>query len=235
MERLLEQGLSLAEIGRRLGRHESTVAYWLRQYGLQAVGQGRHAPKGALARVDLTSFVEAGMSVAEIAQATGRGKTSVRHWLREYGLRTVWAERREASRVARPEMTLACAKHGMTTFRLRAAGGYRCAKCGADAVTRRRRKIKRILVLEAGGACSLCGYDHCLAALEFHHVVPADKRFSMSHRGVTRSLARAREEAQKCVLLCANCHAEVEAGMTTLPGRDCAPLQSVRIPVDHPG
>jgi hypothetical protein len=36
---------------------------------------------------------------------------------------------------------------------------------------------------------------------------------------VTRSLARARDEARKCVLLCANCHAEVEGGFTQLPLR----------------
>jgi hypothetical protein len=60
-----------------------------------------------------------------------------------------------------------------------------------------------------------------MAALEFHHVAPDDKRFSLSHRGVTRSIARARAEASKCVLLCANCHAEVEAGIAklTLPDR----------------
>lgn len=34
---------------------------------------------------------------------------------------------------------------------------------------------------------------------------------------MTRSIERAREEAAKCVLLCANCHAEVEAGVRSLP------------------
>ncbi len=66
---------------------------------------------------------------------------------------------------------------------------------------------------EAGGACRMCGYTHCMAALEFHHLVPAEKAFAVSEEGVTRSLARARAEVRKCVLLCANCHAEVEAGM----------------------
>jgi hypothetical protein len=77
-------------------------------------------------------------------------------------------------------------------------------------------RSKRILVEEAGGVCTVCGYSRCIVALEFHHVAREDKRFSMSHRGVTRSLERAREEARKCVLLCANCHAEVEAGVVVL-------------------
>jgi hypothetical protein len=80
-------------------------------------------------------------------------------------------------------------------------------------VARRRRKVKTILVAEAGGACMLCGYDRHPGALQFHHRDPAQKRFSLSAQGVTRSLERAREEARKCALLCANCHAEVEAGL----------------------
>lgn len=216
LEQFLSQGHSLAEIGRRLDRHESTVAYWLNRYGLEARGRKRHAAKGGLTRAQLVPFVEAGMSISEIAVAVDRGKATVRHWLQEYGLKTVWAARREASKEGRREMTLRCAVHGMTTFRLRATGGYRCARCGAEAVSRRRRKVKRILVDEAGGVCTLCGYSRCIAALEFHHMARADKRFSMSHRGVTRSLERAREEARKCVLLCANCHAEVEAGVVVL-------------------
>jgi hypothetical protein len=34
---------------------------------------------------------------------------------------------------------------------------------------------------------------------------------------VTRSIASFREEIAKCVLLCSNCHAEVEAGVRSLP------------------
>jgi hypothetical protein len=51
----------------------------------------------------------------------------------------------------------------------------------------------------------------------FHHVDPGEKAFAFSRHGVTRSLAAARAEAAKCVLLCSNCHAEVEAGTAKLP------------------
>jgi hypothetical protein len=91
-------------------------------------------------------------------------------------------------------------------------------RCRAEAVTRRRR-VKEILVAEAGGACRLCGYDRCPAVLQFHHLDPGQKRFALAARGVARSLASARVEAAKCVLLCANCHAEVESGLVDLPLR----------------
>lgn len=76
---------------------------------------------------------------------------------------------------------------------------------------------RRSLVDEAGGRCSLCGYDRCVGALVFHHLDPAAKAFGLSARGLTRPLAELRREARKCVLLSANCHAEVESGLTALP------------------
>jgi transposase len=222
LEQLLGQGLSLAEIGRRVDLHESTVGYWVERYGLEAVNRAKCAPRGGIDRDELVALVEQEMSIAQIAEAVGLSKTTVRHWLREFGLKTRWAERRRASADGQQQIMLDCPRHGVTPFKRRAAGGYRCAKCRAEAVTRRRRKVKRLLVEEAGGRCSLCGYSRCIAALEFHHRVPADKRFSLSHRGVARSLAKARAEASKCALLCANCHAEVEAGVVTLPSPDDA-------------
>lgn len=225
LKQMLDEGLSLAEIGRRVGRHESTVAYWLAQHGLKANGRERHAPKGALGREQLTELVDAGLSTSQIAEALGRTRTTVRHWLAEYGLRTQWAERRSALREGRRELRLRCATHGVTTYRLSGRAGYRCAKCMSDAVSRRRRKVKQILVEEAGGRCRLCGYDRCVSALEFHHVDPSEKRFELSQRGVTRSIERARAEASKCVLLCSNCHAEVEAGVATLTDRDVPAVQ----------
>ena len=85
---------------------------------------------------------------------------------------------------------------------------------------------------EAGGACAACGYSRYLGALAFHHVDPTAKRFTLAGEGVTRSLASAREEARKCVLLCANCHAEVEAGLHALQPKQVPAEQVV---ADIPG
>ena len=67
--------------------------------------------------------------------------------------------------------------------------------------------IKKQIVEDHGGKCIRCGYNKCIAALEFHHRVPADKAFRIG--GNTRSLETQRKEAEKCDLLCANCHREV--------------------------
>jgi len=77
--------------------------------------------------------------------------------------------------------------------------------------------VKQALILEAGGGCVLCGYDRYQGALQFHHLDPSTKEFALSREGVTIAIDRSRAEAQKCVLLCANCHAEVEGGVASLP------------------
>ncbi len=110
-----------------------------------------------------------------------------------------------------------CPAHGEAIYvRYGERDHFRCLSCRRERVIARRRKVKRILVEEAGGACVLCGYHRCQGALVFHHVDPATKEFALALNGVARSLARSRAEAAKCVLLCANCHAEVESGMTGL-------------------
>jgi len=100
---------------------------------------------------------------------------------------------------------------------LEGCGSYRCKRCRSEAVARRRRKVKQLLVKQAGGRCQLCGYERCLAALEFHHLDPKEKSFGLAQRGITRSIEEVRREAEKCLLVCANCHAEIEAGATTVP------------------
>jgi hypothetical protein len=83
-------------------------------------------------------------------------------------------------------------------------------------VLRRKQKIKRLLVEEAGGRCAVCGYDRCIINLTFHHVDPARKSFGLS-MDTTKALAAYREEMRKCVLVCANCHGEIEAGLVPSP------------------
>ena len=170
-------------------------------------------------RAELQRLIEEGLTVRQIAQRVGRGATTIRYWLTRHGLRTAAAEQRALRRrgllAERVERT--CAVHGAQPFFLDNAGRYRCPRCRVESVQRRRRKVKEIIVMEAGGACLVCGYDAFIGALEFHHVDPATKSFGLAHGGLTRSLAVIRVEARKCVLLCSNCHAEVEGGFRALP------------------
>ena len=108
------------------------------------------------------------------------------------------------------------ARSGITRCRTAGTLRYRCRRCVGEAVTRRHRKLKQLLVEEAGGGCAVCGYVRCLANLHFHHVDPAEKSFEIQ-MGSGKSLAAYREEVRKCVLVCANCHGEIEAGTDSFP------------------
>jgi 5-methylcytosine-specific restriction endonuclease McrA len=214
LEGWIAEGLSLDAMGRRAGRHPSTVAYWLGKHGLRAVHAEAHAARGALAEPELRELIDAGLSVRDIARDMGRSAATVRHWLRVHGLETrLTAARRLVAAAAGQDLELACRRHGRTAFRARSSDGqYRCLRCQSEQVIERRRRLRAQLVAEAGGACAICGYDRYVGALHFHHLDPATKRFALGG-GATRSIERNRAEAAKCVLLCSNCHAEVEAGL----------------------
>ena len=113
-----------------------------------------------------------------------------------------------------------CPRHGTVLFRQFREGArkprWRCTRCCGEAVTRRHRKLKQTLVDEAGGACVVCGYAKCLVNLHFHHVDPATKSFGLTV-ALGKGIAKLREEAAKCILVCANCHGEIESGMIECP------------------
>ena len=86
---------------------------------------------------------------------------------------------------------------------------------------------KLALLRERGTRCSRCGYDRNIAALVWHHRAPALKAFELDLRAFSnRALVELRNEALKCDVLCANCHAEVHFPQCTLEA-----LISVPVPV----
>jgi len=183
--------------------------------------------RGGLPREQLAPLVDAGMTIAQIAAEVGRTTTTVRVWLKRHGLRTAASQHADVARDGRDagkeRMIMQCPSHGEVAFVLEGRGYYRCTQCRQERVARRRRRIKEILVEESGGACCVCGYKRYLGALQFHHVDPEQKRLGLSRAGITLSIATLRHEATKCVLVCSNCHAELEGGVIELPAKDRRP------------
>jgi hypothetical protein len=220
LEGYLDQGLSLQKIGKLVGKDPSTVGYWVQKHGLVAVNRDLYAPRGGIPREKLEPLVDQDLSEPAMAERLDRSVSTIRYWLKKYGLKPARLGRdewRRARAAGLKHLIRHCRHHGRTSFVLESSGYYRCRKCRSAGVAKRRRVVKRRLVEDAGGACQLCGYDRCEAALHFHHLDPSQKLFPLSLRGVTKGIATIRAEAEKCVLLCANCHAEVEAGVRELP------------------
>lgn len=90
----------------------------------------------------------------------------------------------------------------------------------SEAVKKWRKSTKERLLLAMGNKCVICGYDKCVSALDFHHVDPKTKSFSLaSARGSIKNWKTLVEEVKKCVILCANCHREVHADIAKIPER----------------
>ena len=87
-----------------------------------------------------------------------------------------------------------------------------CSLCSSRNHTKRNIDKRLKAKKDKGGKCFICGYDKFIGALEFHHINPNTKEHSLVHT-FKLSDTKIKEELDKCVLLCSNCHKEVHAGL----------------------
>jgi hypothetical protein len=73
-----------------------------------------------------------------------------------------------------------------------------------ETAVRNKKFLKRI---KTRLGCAICGYNKCSDALHFHHVIKEDKQREVSNM-LPYSTKTIKEEIRKCVIYCANCHAE---------------------------
>lgn len=98
-----------------------------------------------------------------------------------------------------------CGKGFILSSANRSSG--RGSTCGSCIVTRHRQRIKIKLVDYKGGECESCGYNKSVCSLDFHYVNPSDKEFGIS--GKIYSYEKMKNEVDKCILVCRNCHGEI--------------------------
>jgi hypothetical protein len=79
---------------------------------------------------------------------------------------------------------------------------------------RRRRKLRAIAYM--GSRCNSCGRDGPAALFEFQHRNASEKDFGLSESGIPHRWDKTVAGLDKCVMLCANCHREVHAGVREL-------------------
>ena len=71
----------------------------------------------------------------------------------------------------------------------------------------KRVELKRKGVEHLGGKCKMCGYNKCIAALDFHHQDPKEKDYDFLKK-CEKTWDLMKEKIKNCILLCANCHRE---------------------------
>lgn len=74
-------------------------------------------------------------------------------------------------------------------------------------------EAKRAAVAYKGGKCVVCGYNKCLAALDFHHLDSSSKEFGIANYKRPTLSEELLRELDKCILLCRNCHSELHASV----------------------
>lgn len=90
-----------------------------------------------------------------------------------------------------------------------------CKPCNLLHTQQRQRKFKYDCVQYKGGKCTMCGYNKCLNAMEFHHRDPYEKDFTIAQLRYTSfdKNPAVKQELDKCDLVCANCHREIHEKM----------------------
>jgi hypothetical protein len=71
----------------------------------------------------------------------------------------------------------------------------------------KREKLLNEIKIKLGGKCCRCNYNKCLAALDFHQIGAKEKDININISKCSKE-EDMRKEAEKCILLCSNCHRE---------------------------
>ena len=99
----------------------------------------------------------------------------------------------------------------------RREAGHGKTICNSCKITLRKNRLKELAVKYKGGKCCVCGYSRCMRALQFHHLDRKKKEFGIGANNTHHlSWEKVKREVDKCVLVCAVCHAEIEEGMIDL-------------------
>jgi hypothetical protein len=84
----------------------------------------------------------------------------------------------------------------------------RCKSCEAKNKANRVKLLKEKCIEYKGGCCEICHYNKCISSLDFHHLDPTKKEFSISTKKCNAFGEEIKKELDKCILLCSNCHRE---------------------------
>ena len=160
----------------------------------------------------LQELIEQGLSQHKIAKILNVSQATIQRYLKQFNLKTKSMD----FNIYRnnPYLCEQCGETNKAEFPpLRKS---LCKKCHQKYMSNLRLERKKILVDYKGGKCQICGYNKYYGALDFHHLDPNTKDPDWIKLR-QRKLEKIKEELDKCILLCSNCHKEVHANLTVLP------------------
>lgn len=153
----------------------------------------------------LESYVNQGLSTHKISKLTTKSQTTIRYWLKKYGLETNLSKSSNSCIICNEPLKKRrrfCSESCRQKTKNKKHQRYTCQQ-------NRGHKRKIELVNLAGGKCLKCGYNKNYSALQFHHINPEEKEDSLDIRVLsTKNWEWCLNELKKCQLLCSNCHFE---------------------------
>ncbi len=167
----------------------------------------------------LISLINEGNSLRKIASLTKKSLTSIRYWVvkHELSLNTVSFKQQTKKDYSTtrecPKCKLLRAPDEFYKKRETNSASSYCKTCTTQQTIERQKKFKQLSLEYKGGKCVICDYDRCQSALEFHHLNPKEKDFSISQGRLTTFNDKIKKELDKCILVCANCHREIHEKM----------------------
>lgn len=161
---------------------------------------------------ELRQAVAEGLSHRKMAAKFGCAVMTVRRGLEKYGLKTGISDASRNCKLCGKELTghqqYFCSWNCKNLFYYRTNKEVRQSKC--HRASQRCLDRKRQLVEAKGGKCERCGYHKNYGVLNFHHKDITTKSFNLNGRALSnKPWDEVLAEADKCMLLCSNCHLEL--------------------------
>jgi hypothetical protein len=161
----------------------------------------------------LEELLKSGKSLNQISKDSGKSLSSIRYWKDKHCLESNFKNFKEMDGIEYGENRFCpkCKKDvDINEFYQRKlnSSSY-CKSCTNKQTKLRMNNLKLKMIEYKGGCCSKCGYDKYQGALEFHHLDPSEKDFNPSHLKKYKFDEKIKNELDKCVLVCANCHREI--------------------------
>lgn len=170
----------------------------------------------------LKKCVEEGLSLSQISKLSDKSITTIQYWLKKFDLKTNFLSFKDKGIIEYGD-TRCCPRcetnKPLIEFysrRGKEGGSVYCKQCTSNQALERQRALKEQLVNYKGGSCIRCGYDRYQGALEFHHIDPNEKDFTIAHLKLTTFNDKIKKELDKCILVCANCHREIHGEIKLL-------------------
>ncbi len=163
----------------------------------------------------ISSLASKGLSIRKIAGELKTSPTNIRYWLKKFNIKTVSRSETSDYRYC-PRCETEKLKTEFYNRRNGKGNSVYCKTCTHDQTIERQKKFKQQCIDYKGGKCVSCGYKKCNNVLEFHHLDPSKKEFSIAHARLTSFNDEVKKELDNCALVCANCHREIHAGFLDL-------------------